>query len=106
MTSRERIKKTFDFKLPDRAGICDDFTDSAIKNWQASGKMPKDVKPEEYFDFDIRLFGFNQDFRLNAKNMVTAERLNKPAVGECLKESYERAKSGNKFLILSCVEPF
>jgi len=106
MTSRDRIKKTFDFKLPDRVGICDDFTDSVIKTWKSAGRLPKEVSPQEYFDFDIRLFGFNQDFRLEAKNMVTAERLNKPATGESLKDGYERAKSNGKFLALSCVEPF
>jgi uroporphyrinogen decarboxylase len=106
MTSRDRINKTFDFKLPDRVGICDDFTDLVVKKWKDTGKLPKGTGPQEYFDFDIRLFGFDQDFSFTRKNVVTAERLNKPATGESLKDGYEQAKSSDKFLVLSCVEPF
>lgn len=106
MTSRDRIKRTFDFQLPDRVGICDDFTDSAIKDWKSSGNIPKDAKPEEYFDFDVRLFGINQDFTLAGKNEVTAERLDSPSTGESLKDGYGQAKANNKFLVLSCIEPF
>ena len=106
MTSRDRIKKTFDFKLPDRVGISDDFTGPVIKKWKNAGKLAKEANPQEYFDFDIRLFGFNQDFTLAGKNTVTAERFNNPTTGESLKTSYEHAKSGNRFLVLSCIEPF
>ncbi len=106
MTSRDRIKKTFDFKPVDRVGICDDFTDSAIRKWRDAGKIAKEMSPREYFGFDIRLFGLNQDFRLNAKNTVTTERFNNPATGENLKGNYEKAKASNRFLALSCVEPF
>ncbi|MDD5680142.1 MAG: uroporphyrinogen decarboxylase family protein [Candidatus Omnitrophica bacterium] len=106
MTSRDRITKTFNFQLPDRVGICDDFTDSAVKKWKDAGKLPKKAHPQEYFDFDIRLFGFNQDFRPGAKNAVTAGRLNGPATGENLNDNYERANAAEKFLVLSCVEPF
>lgn len=106
MNSRERIKRTLGFKLPDRIGIADDFTEKTIKKWADAGKFPKGERAEEYFDFDIRLFGFNQDFNPAAKNPITAERLDKPATGECLKDSYKKAESGEKFLVLSCVEPF
>lgn len=106
MTSRDRIKKTLNFETPDRIGIADDFTESTIKNWADSGKFPKGVKPEEYFDFDMRLFGFNQDFDPASKNKTTTERFARPASGEALADTYKEAESGERFLILSCVEPF
>ncbi len=106
MNSRERIQKTLDFELPDRIGIADDFTALTIKNWTDAGKLPKAVKVEEYFGFDIRLFGFNQDFDPSSKNKITTERFARPATGEALADTYRKAKSSGKFLALSCVEPF
>ena len=76
MTSRERITAILDFKIPDRIGIADEFDDKAICTWKSNGKLTQDVSPQEYFDFDIRLFGFNQDFRMaERKSWLNSKRL-------------------------------
>ena len=82
MTSRERIKRIMDFKVPDRVGICDDFDGKAVQKWRAEGMMPGGIGPQEYFDFDIRLFGFDQCFRLDSENKISLERINSPSCGE------------------------
>lgn len=106
MTSRERIKKILEFKTPDRVGISDDFTESAIQRWKNEGSLPKDISPQEHFDFDIRLFGFDQDFHIDSKNIISLERINKASVGESIKNNYDRPNNDKKFLALSCMEPF
>ncbi|MFH0840254.1 MAG: uroporphyrinogen decarboxylase family protein [Candidatus Omnitrophota bacterium] len=100
------MKKTLSFEVPDTLGIADDFTEATIKKWRDRGKLPKDAKAEEYFGFDIRLFGFNQDFDPAAKNKITTERFARPSTGEALADTYAEAESGERFLALSCVEPF
>jgi uroporphyrinogen decarboxylase len=106
MTSRNRIKNTLELKTPDRIGILDDFTDNTIREWGKSGSFSAAADPREYFDFDIRLFGFNQNFNPDLKNTISVERINNPSTGESLKDSFEKADSGRKFLVLSCMEPF
>lgn len=106
MTARERIKKILEFKVPDRVGIADDIAESTIQRWRGEGSLSENISPQDYFDFDIRLFGFNQDSFLDSKNSITLERINNPAIGEDLKESYDDAKRKGKFLALSCMEPF
>ena len=106
MTSQERIKITLEMKTPDRIGISDDFDDNVIRRWKDEGKLPEEAMPEEYFDFDMRLFGFNQGFNADQKNTISIERIDRPTKGENLKENYEKAKKSQKFLVLSCVEPF
>jgi len=92
--------------MPDRVGIFDDFSEEAIHKWRNEGKLPKDTAPQEYFDFDIRLFSFNQSFDIGSKNVFSLERINNPAIGERLKDNYEKGKKEEKFLVLSCMEPF
>lgn len=106
MTSRERVKRTFEFKTTDRIGIADDFIDNVVHKWRSEKKLPEDVSPQEYFDFDIRLFGFNQNFDIDSINLISLERINNPMNGENMKNSYNRANSDEKFLVLSCMEPF
>lgn len=106
MTSRDRIKTILDFKTPDRVGISDDFAEDAIERWRGEGTLPKDTSPQEYFDFDIRLFGFDQNFHIDSKDVASLDRLNKSSTGEELKDNYESAKRKEKFLVLSCMEPF
>ena len=103
MTSRERVKKILEFRMPDRIGIADDFGESAVQKWRNEGSLPKDDSPQEYFDFDIRLFGFNQDFLPDSKNPITLERINNSAIGESLKEGYDDAQRKNKFLVLEII---
>lgn len=92
--------------MADRVGIADDFAEGVIRIWREEGLLSKDKSPEDYFDFDIRLFGFDQIFRLGEKNAVTLDRINNPSIGESLKASYEEAKAKNRFLVLACMEPF
>lgn len=106
MTSRERIKKTLEFKTPDRVGILDDITAGAFEKWEREGGIAKDAVVQEYFDFDARLFGFDQSFNADAKNMATPERIERPSTGESIKAHYKKAEEGERFLILSCMEPF
>ena len=106
MDARKRVRKIFDFGIPDRIAFFDDISDNAVKRWQGDGSMPAGAAAQEFFDFDLRLFGFDQTFSANSKNVVTAERLNMPSAGEDLKENYEKAKKAGKFLVLSCMEPF
>ena len=106
MTSQERIKKILNFTIPDRIGIVDDFVDITIQKWRDEGSLSKDVSPREYFDFDIRLFGFDQGFNIDSKNVISLERIDNPTTGEGLRDNYDKAKSGQKFLALTCMEPF
>ena len=106
MTSRKKIRKILDFKIPDRIGIFDDFADSAVQKWRGEENLPGDVAPQEYFNFDIRLFGFGQDFIVGSKNSASLERINSPSTGERLNGNYEKAHKEERFLALSCMEPF
>ena len=106
MTSKNRIKTILELKVPDRIGILDDFDDSLIEKWKKDDKLPKEASAEEYFDFDMRLFGFDQSFHANEKNLITEERIKNPSTGEALEGTYERASKKEKFLVLSLMEPF
>jgi len=105
MTSRERISKTLRFETPDRIGIVDDLTDGAIKRWRNEG-LSKGVSPEEYFEFDIRMFGFDQMHRLQKGVKPTLSRIDRPSVGEGLADTYEAARGSKRFIALSFCEPF
>jgi len=83
MTSKERIKRTLDFKTPDRIGMHDAFLDSTIKDWGNEG-LPKGISLERYFDFDIEIIDIH-------------EALSKPS---------SKYKDDQKFLCLSFSEPF
>lgn len=106
MTSKERIKKTLEFKIPDKVGIFDDFTDDVIERWRSEGKLPRDVAAQEYFDFDINIFGFDQRFKLDSKNPIFLERIKNPSIGESPDRDYDKAHKKDKYLVLSCIEPF
>jgi len=106
MNARDRIKKTLEFETPDRVGLLDDITDNAVERWKKEKGMPEGAIAQEYFDFDVRLFGFDQSFNINAKNPVAPERFERPSTGESIKTSYDSAKRNERFLALSCMEPF
>ncbi|MCK9265977.1 hypothetical protein M0P98_03710 [bacterium] len=55
MTSRERILRVLNHKIPDRVPIHDVVWDSTIKRWQKEG-LPEDLSPAEFFDFEIATF--------------------------------------------------
>jgi len=100
------VRKTLDLGIPDRVGFFDEVTDKAVLKWRGEKNMPEDTAPQEYFDFDLRLFGFDQTFNINAKNPVSPDRFIVPSTGEGLKEQYAGAKAAGKFLVLSLMEPF
>lgn len=117
MNSRERIKATIDFQQPDRIGIHDTFWDETLEAWQKQG-FPKNSNFEEYFDFDIRLFSFDQEFMTEEEIYVksqtdweAAKGYLKPGIERLddldeLKKGYEKAKNEEKFLVISFSEPF
>ena len=106
MTSRERVKRTLELKTPDRVGVFDDFSDNVVQKWIDDGNLPAGTVPQEYFGFDIRLLGFDQNFNKDEKNVISLERINTPSAGESLKDNYDDANGKERFLILSCMEPF
>lgn len=52
MTSRERIKKIFNFQIPDRVGIYDYYWNETLERWRHEG-LPEDILYEEYFNHDV-----------------------------------------------------
>ncbi len=55
MTARERILMALEHKEADRIPIHDSPLYSAIRRWHGEG-LPADVKPSEYFDFEMEYF--------------------------------------------------
>lgn len=105
VTSRDRIKKTLNFELPDRIGIADEFCGETLKRWRNAG-LPANARPEEHFGFDIRVFGFEQGHLSRKDAGPSPDRLERPAVGESIREAYEAARRAGRFLALGLVEPF
>ena len=54
MTSKERIKRSLNFKTPDRIGTYDIFTEETIKEWKAQG-LPSDETVEDHFGYDFQV---------------------------------------------------
>ncbi len=92
--------------MPDRVGIFDEFGEAAVRKWRDDGDLPRHVTAQEYFDFDIHIFGFDQSFHCGEKNIVTPARMDTASLGENLKDNYGNADKGKKFLALACMEPF
>jgi uroporphyrinogen decarboxylase len=83
MTSRERIRRSLEFFLPDRIGIYDSFCEETLELWHTQG-LDKACDFQDYFDFDFRLFSSRED----------------------LEAGYEQAKSNNRFITISTLGPF
>ncbi len=58
MNGRERVLCTLDHRATDRIPICDAFWVDTLARWRKEG-LPRDVEPEEHFDFDIRTMGID-----------------------------------------------
>lgn len=58
MTSKECINATLEGKKKEKLGHFDIFSDSILDKWQSEG-LQKEVFPEEKFNLDIVLFGYN-----------------------------------------------
>lgn len=69
MTPRERIKRTLNFKRPDRVGIYDCLWDETQENWRRQNFLPKEQPYQVFFSYDLRLFEFDQSFLLMEKEI-------------------------------------
>lgn len=75
MTSRERMKNIFAFKMPDRIGVFDAPWPETVVRWHKEG-LPEDIHVNEYFNYDVdeciildtsfrlpkRILGSNKDY--------------------------------------------
>jgi len=52
VNSRERIKRIFNFQIPDRVGIFDAPWPETVARWRMEG-LPADVHVNEYFKYDV-----------------------------------------------------
>ncbi|MFH1995672.1 MAG: uroporphyrinogen decarboxylase family protein [Candidatus Omnitrophota bacterium] len=84
LTSKNRIKKILDFETPDRVGLMDMFWDETRAAWGETLQ----TTPEEFFDFDIRLF--------DLEKKITKKRL----------DTFFSPALEDRFLALSFSEPF
>lgn len=82
MTSFQRIKATLEFRIPDRIGIYDSFCQDTLDLWRKQSLKPE-ASIEDYFDFDFRLFGTENDLR----------------------HSYNQAKADERFIVFSVSGP-
>jgi uroporphyrinogen decarboxylase len=63
MNSRERVRRIINREPVDRIAIFDSFWDSVRSDFHDQG-VPEENTLEEYFDFDIGMFWFEQSFLL------------------------------------------
>ena len=69
MTPCERIKRTLNFKVPDRVGIYDCLWDETCRIWERQNFLPKEKPYQEFFGYDLRLFELDQSFLLMEKDL-------------------------------------
>jgi len=56
MTSRERILRVLNHRIPDRVPIHDSVWTSTERRWHKEG-LPEDMSPAEYFGYELDIFG-------------------------------------------------
>jgi len=66
MTSRERVLRALNHKIPDRVPIQDSPWDATVKRWYKEG-LPEDTTPAEYFGFEFEFFGADTSPRFPVK---------------------------------------
>jgi len=66
MDSRERVLAALDHKETDRIPYTDNPWITAIERWQKEG-MPKDIAPEDYFEFEMIIIGPDTSFMIPKK---------------------------------------
>ncbi len=66
LTSRERVLLALSHRKPDRVPIHDAPWETTIDRWKQEG-MPANAIPEEYFGYELRLFGFDGSLQLPKK---------------------------------------
>ncbi|GEM_PF-42199 len=72
MTSKERILRVLNHKIPDRVPVHDSVWSATAGRWHREG-MPQDMSPEEYFGYEIRNFGCDQTPRFPVKEVEKNE---------------------------------
>lgn len=66
MTSRERVLRALNHKIPDRVPIQDSPWSSTVKRWYKEG-LPEDTTPAEYFGYEFEFFGADTSPRFPVK---------------------------------------
>jgi len=66
MTSRERILRVLNHKIPDRVPIQDSPWEATVKRWYKEG-LHEDTSPAEYFGFEFEFFGVDTSPRFPVK---------------------------------------
>jgi len=66
MTSRERILRVLNHKIPDRVPIHDSIWKATVKRWHKEG-LPEDTTPAEYFGYEFEFFGADTSPRFPVK---------------------------------------
>ncbi|MBN1267621.1 MAG: hypothetical protein JXA25_19170 [Anaerolineales bacterium] len=63
MDSRELVKRVLNRQPVDRIPMYDSFWTEVVRDFHNQG-IPADTRPEDYFQFDLDMFWFEQDFLL------------------------------------------
>jgi len=66
MNSKDRVISIIKGEIPDRIGSYDSYWEETLDQWKNEG-MPAHINPEEFFNHDFRLFGFEQRFGFEEK---------------------------------------
>ena len=66
MNGKERVLLTLAHEEPDRVAKYDAFWQDTLTRWHGEG-LPVQIKPEDYFDFDIRAMGIDASPRFEPK---------------------------------------
>ncbi|MBC8504603.1 MAG: hypothetical protein ISR58_18505 [Anaerolineales bacterium] len=69
MNSRERVRRIINRQSVDRIAIFDSFWSEVREDFHKQG-VPLDIELEEFFDFDIGMFWFDQSFLLSHETVA------------------------------------
>ena len=58
MNKKERVTAAIHYQKPDRIPMCDSFWEDTVARWHNEG-LPENIKPGEFFDFDITSFSLD-----------------------------------------------
>ncbi|MDD3725771.1 MAG: uroporphyrinogen decarboxylase family protein [Candidatus Ratteibacteria bacterium] len=72
MTSRERVLRALNHKIPDRVPIQDTPWAATVNRWRKEG-LPEDISPEEYFEYEFVFFGADLSPRFPVKTIEKNE---------------------------------
>ena len=117
MTSRERIKQTLNFQIPDRVGVYDCLWDQTEQNWKKQNLLPDGQPYQDFFSYDLRLFEFDQSFLLMEKEAAVRTKKDwqdfkvlltacQERIDSSFENSYKAARDSGRFLTLAFLDPF